>query len=54
MPTNYNLKIKNLAWNFIIYKIGDDYWLTNPKIGTRFLTNFSQSKGESIYYSFTG
>jgi hypothetical protein len=53
MPTSYNLKIKNLAWNFIIYKIGDDYWLTNPKIGTRFLTNFSQIKGESIYYSFT-
>lgn len=53
MSMNYNLKLKNLAWNFVIYKVGDAYWLTNPKIGTRFLTNFSQINGDSIYYSFT-
>lgn len=53
MSIDYNLKLKNLAWNFVIYKIGNDYWLSNPKIGTRFLTNFSQSNGESIYYAFT-
>lgn len=49
---DYNLKLKNLGWNFNIYKIGNDYWLTNPKIASRFLTNFSQLDGESIYYTF--
>ena len=50
---DYNIKLKNLGWNFVIYKIGNDYWLTNPKIATRFLTNFSQTgDGESIYYTF--
>jgi hypothetical protein len=53
MPVDYNLKIKNLAWNFVIYKVGNNYWLTNPKVGTRFLTNFSQINGNTIYYSFT-
>jgi hypothetical protein len=53
MTVDCNLKIKNLAWNFVIYKVGSNYWLTNPKVGTRFLTNFSQEKGDSIYYSFT-
>jgi len=53
MTVDYNLKLKNLAWNFVIYKVGDNYWLTNPKVGTRFLTNFSQSNGETIYYTFT-
>lgn len=52
MSIDYNLKLKNLAWNFNVYKIGDDYWLTNPKIASRFLTNFSQLNGESIYYTF--
>lgn len=53
MQINYNLKLKNLAWSFVIYKIGNNYWLTNPKIGTRFLTNFSQENGTSVFYSFT-
>lgn len=53
MIPDYNLKLKNLAWNFIVYKVGNNYWLTNPKVGTRFLTNFSQINGNSIYYSFT-
>ena len=52
MSIDYNLKLKNLAWNFNVYKIGNDYWLTNPKIASRFLTNFSQLNGESIYYTF--
>jgi len=52
MSIDYNLKLKNLAWNFIIYKIGENYWLTNPKIGSRFLTNFSQIDGNSTHYSF--
>lgn len=50
---DYNIKLKSLAWNLSIYKIGNDYWLTNPKIATRFLTNFSQILGgQSIYYTF--
>ncbi len=52
MSKDYNLKIKNLAWNFVIYRIGETYWLTNPKVGTRFLTNFSQINGHNEGYSF--
>ena len=52
MSIDYNLKLKNLAWNFNVYKIGNDYWLTNPKIATRFLTNFSQLNETSIFYTF--
>ena len=53
MSKDYNLKIKNLAWNFVIYRIGETYWLTNPKVATRFLTNFSQIRGTNEAYSFT-
>ena len=42
-----NSKLLNVGWSAMIYKIGTDYWITNPKVGSRFLTNFSQLNGNS-------
>jgi hypothetical protein len=44
-----NSKLLNVGWSAMIYKIGTDYWITNPKVGSRFLTNFSQLNGNSQY-----
>ena len=40
-----NSTLLNVGWSAMIYKIGTDYWITNPKVGSRFLTNFSQLNG---------
>ena len=33
-----NSKLLNIGWSAMIYKIGTDYWLTNPKV--RFFFTF--------------
>lgn len=48
-----NGKLLNVGWSAMIYKIGTDYWLTNPKVGSRFLTNFSQLNGNAQYISLS-